>query len=160
MVIQFDEDKQKIQYQKLREEEEEKFLEIAASNQQIPYIDLSIHPIDNDALRLMDEKEATSSQTVPFTITGKKLGVASRNPSSETTKAIAGKLQAKGFIITLYLTSKKRIVFQRRVARRINRDVAGSHRFSDQRIDFPARGYRKNQIQLVGQKELPHKPGG
>jgi len=109
MVIQFDEDKQKIQYQKLREEEEEKFLEIAASNQQIPYIDLSIHPIDNDALRLMDEKEATSSQTVPFTITGKKLGVASRNPSSETTKAIAGKLQAKGFIITLYLTSKKSI---------------------------------------------------
>src|SRR3990167_5201931 len=95
MVIQFDDDKQKIQYQKLREEEEEKFLEIAASNQQIPYIDLSIHPIDNDALRLMDEKEATSSQTVPFTITGKKLGVASRNPSSETTKAIAGKLQAK-----------------------------------------------------------------
>jgi hypothetical protein len=65
MVI-FDEDKQKKWLDELRGREEEDLTKTMSAKNGIPYLDLTVTPINIDALRLLSEIEAREAQMVVF----------------------------------------------------------------------------------------------
>ena len=57
-MIQFDEDKQNRKMSDLLKREEEELVQLLSAKYGIEYIDLSVNPINTDALRLIEEKKA------------------------------------------------------------------------------------------------------
>src|SRR5690606_12637344 len=83
MSVQFDEDKQRDKVALLRAQEEEKLAETLATRHGVPYVDLSAHPINIDALRIIKEAEAREAELAVFNITDKRIDVAVLSPSSD-----------------------------------------------------------------------------
>lgn len=105
MTIQFDEDKQNQKLRLLLLEEEEKATQITAEKLGLPYIDLTRIPINTDGLRLVPEEEARESQVAVFEIIGKKISIATKNPTEPGPMGIINNLKQKGYQVHIYLTS-------------------------------------------------------
>jgi type IV pilus assembly protein PilB len=104
-MIQFDEDKQKQKLRELLVLEEEQSAQLIADRYGILYIDLSRVPINTDALRLIEEKEARKNRMAVFDIVGKKISIAIHSPTDEKTAQSISDLQRKGYITTLFMAS-------------------------------------------------------
>ncbi len=106
MTIQFDEEKQNKKLDELRKQEEEDLVSIlAASKYNIPYINLASMLIENEALRVITEKEARELQVAPFKINGKKVHIAVKSPDSDTTTLLKKDLTDKGYTPVFYMAS-------------------------------------------------------
>jgi len=106
-MVQFDDEKQKVALDALREHDEEEFLSKAAQNRGIQYVNLAQSAVDLDALRLVSETDARKAGVVAFQMMDKKIDVAVLNPDENATKIILDSLSAQGFIISLFLVSHK-----------------------------------------------------
>lgn len=106
-MIQFNEEKQEQRLKELRLKEEEDLAQILATKYGIEYLDLSTVSVNIDALRLVTEKDAREAEMAPFTLVGKRVGIAVRVPDSTKVAEVITKLKTKGFSPTLYLVSKK-----------------------------------------------------
>jgi type II secretory ATPase GspE/PulE/Tfp pilus assembly ATPase PilB-like protein len=104
-VIEFNEDKQNLKVQTLYKQEEEELAQLLSQRYGIPYIDLSAVPINTDALRLINEKEARENKVAAFGILGKKVQVAVFAPKRDETKAIIKALEDKNYIVTEFMAS-------------------------------------------------------
>jgi len=71
----------------------------------LPFSDLASAPIDPEALALLPEEIARTSQLVVILKTGRKLTVACVDPSSDQAKDAISELEKKGFSIQLLATS-------------------------------------------------------
>ncbi|MEI8338031.1 MAG: GspE/PulE family protein [bacterium] len=107
MTIQFDEDKQKRNFNELLAEEEEESAKILSQKYGVKYVDLSGIPINSDALRIIPEEEARENEMAAFKIVGKKLFVAVRAPNKDSVVEVIDKLKEKDYTVEIYMTARQ-----------------------------------------------------
>ena len=92
-MIQFEEDKQNRRVSDLLKREEEELVQLLSAKYGIEYIDLSVAPVETDALRLINEPTAREAKMAAFNVVDKKLKIAIRNPEDEKALAVINSLQ-------------------------------------------------------------------
>lgn len=90
---------------KLRQKEEEDFLQIMSAKYGLPYADLSMTPVAAEAVGLLKEGVARDALVAPFAIAGKKLKLGLFSPTQENTKEVLTSLEERGFKIEKFLVS-------------------------------------------------------
>src|SRR5579872_151381 len=104
-MIVFDEDKQNERLDRLRRKEEEESDSILSQKYGVNYIDLTVHPVNIDALRILKEDEARASETAVFNVVDKKIDVAVLSPEALKTKEVIESLKSRGYIPSIYMVS-------------------------------------------------------
>jgi len=105
MTIQFNEDKQRERLNELREQEEEGLAKVMSQKYGLQYIDLSVTPINIDALRVIKEADAREAGVAPFNIVNKKIYIAIISPNNNKTTSAIENLKDRGYSIFLYMAS-------------------------------------------------------
>jgi type IV pilus assembly protein PilB len=106
-MVHFDEEEQQKRYDQLRSEEEEGLVAmLAQSRYGIPSIDLKGLPIDNDAIRLLEERDARALDVAPYKLVGKKVSLAVRSPIADGALKAKEMLEAKGYDVELVMASE------------------------------------------------------
>lgn len=106
MSITFDDDKQKKNLSDLRRQEEEDLVDtLAETRYGVPPIHLSVVPIDNDALRTIDEKEARELEVAPFKLLGKDIHVAVHSPQPDKLENLKKYFTDREYIPHFYMAS-------------------------------------------------------
>jgi len=105
MTIQFDEDKQKQRLDNLHHQEEEDLVQILSAKYNLEYVNLVNTPVNNDALRLIDEQVSRNALVAAFALVNKKIKVAARNPADQKVADVLETLKTKGYEPELYITS-------------------------------------------------------
>ncbi len=106
-MIQFDDEKQNKRLAELRAREQEDLAQILSNRYSIPYIDLSKMSINGDALRAVPEKVARENRFSPFSLIGRKIGIATEDPSNEKLKEVKADLERKGFEVLMFVASEQ-----------------------------------------------------
>ena len=107
MSIQFDEEKQNKKLDELRKQEEEDLVSIlAASKYNIPYINLAGTIVENEALRVIPEKDAREYAVAPFKIVNKKIDIAIKSPDSDNTRLLKEMLEQRGYTPIFHMASQ------------------------------------------------------
>lgn len=104
-MVTFDEDKQKKWVLELRDKEEEDLAQIMSGRYNIPYLDLSVTPINVDAIRIVSEIEAREGQLGVFNEVDKKVSVGVLSPNNPKTVATLEKLKKEGYLPELFMVS-------------------------------------------------------
>lgn len=104
-MLTFDESRNDAEFENLRQKEEEDFLQIMSTKYGIPYTDLSLIPIDIEAVALIKEDTARAALVAPFDLSGKHLKVGLFSPNQANTKEALTALTERGFIVEQYLVS-------------------------------------------------------
>ncbi len=106
MSIQFDDDKQNKNLIDLRKQEEEDLVDILAEARYgVPAIHLSSIPIENDALRTIEEKDARAEEVAPFKLLGKDIHVAVRSPQPDKLENLRKYFTDREFLPHFYMAS-------------------------------------------------------
>src|SRR3989338_217988 len=104
-MVTFDEEKQDERVRLLHEKEEEGLAAILAERHGVPYIDLSAHPINLDALRVMKEVEAREAGVAVFNATDKKIDIAVLSPQNEKALVVIEDLKQRGYLPEIFMAS-------------------------------------------------------
>jgi type IV pilus assembly protein PilB len=104
-MLQFDEEKQDRRVKELKEREEEELAVVLAQKYNIGYKDLTLTPIEGDALRLVSEDIARKGNFVPFNTLGKRVDIGVLSPNNDEVKEIVTNLEGRGFKPELYKVS-------------------------------------------------------
>lgn len=104
-MVQFDEEKQNKRLDDFRKQEEEDLTQIMSTKFGIPYIDLSVTPIDIDSLRIISELETREAQVAVFNEINKHVSVGVLSPNNPKTLEAIEKIKQKGYSVELYLVS-------------------------------------------------------
>ncbi len=104
MVI-FDEEKQNKKLDEIRKVEEENLTEAMSSKYGIPYLDLTVTPINIDALRIIPELETREAQIAVFNEINKVVSVGVLSPQNEKTQEALEKIKSKGYSPELFMVS-------------------------------------------------------
>lgn len=96
-MVTFDEDKSKRKINELLKKEEEEVVQQLAQKLGIEYVDLSVIPVNTDALRLVDEHKAFEAKLAPFAIIDRKVKIASRLPDDQKTLDVVSTVKEKGY---------------------------------------------------------------
>lgn len=104
-MLQFDDKSNEEQIAKLRQKEEEDFLQIMSAKHGIPYADLAGVPVDTGAVGLLKEDIARAALIAPFDLSNKKLKVGLFSPTQSNTKEVLASLQERGYSLEQYLVS-------------------------------------------------------
>jgi len=110
-MVQFDEEKQKEKISLLRAQEEEELARILSEKYDIGYVDLTVTPIDSDALRLITQDEARAGELVPFNLISKRVDVAVKSPNNERTKQAISEIERRGYKAKINLASQRSLGF-------------------------------------------------
>src|SRR3989344_7167938 len=97
-MVQFDEEKQDERVRALHRKEEEELVASLSRRHGVPYLDLSTHPINIDALRISKEADARAAQIAVFDVIDKKIDVAVLSPEKEKTVEVMDDLKGRAFI--------------------------------------------------------------
>jgi len=106
-MIKFDEEKQIKKLQDLREKEEEDLAQLLSEKYGISYTDLTVLPINTDALKLIKEEEARKNKMAVFDVQDKKIKVAVLSPNNPDSQKSIEDLKKKGFIPTIFMVSNQ-----------------------------------------------------
>ncbi len=104
-MIDFNEDKQNQKISDLHKAEEEELTKQMASKYNLPYIDLSITPINTDSLRFVSEIESRSSQIAVFDHSDKNVNIAIISPHNTDSLNSIKKIRDKGFETKIFMAS-------------------------------------------------------
>ncbi len=104
-MVTFDEDKQNRRVDDLRKQEEEDLAKTLSSKYGIPYLDLSVTPINIDSLRVITEAETREAQIAVFNDVDKVLSIGALSPQNPKTVEALNKLKSKGYTIELFMIS-------------------------------------------------------
>jgi type IV pilus assembly protein PilB len=103
----FDEEKELKKVDELKKKEEEDLIQMLAEQKyQIPYVNLSSTPIENEAVRALPEKEAREIEAAPFKMLGKTLHVAVHSPERVEIQELYKNLMNKGLNPIFYMASR------------------------------------------------------
>ncbi len=105
-MAQFEEEKSERKLGLLRKKEEEESTNLLSQKYGIPYLNLSIAPLELDTLKTISEENAKKGEMVVFQAAGKHLKIGIRNPTNETTKTILSNLEGDHYTFDLFLVSK------------------------------------------------------
>jgi len=104
-MLQFDEERQNERVSTLRKKEEENLVETLSQRHGIPYLDLSLHPINTDALRVIKESDARTAGLAVFNATDKNIDVAVLSPDGDETKKALEDLKQRGYNLEIFMVS-------------------------------------------------------
>jgi type II secretory ATPase GspE/PulE/Tfp pilus assembly ATPase PilB-like protein len=91
----------------IRAKEEEELVETLARDKYgIPSINLISIGIENEALKLVDEKRAKELEVAPFNLSGKVVSIAVRAPGRDDTKMLEQEIENKGYVIKWFMASR------------------------------------------------------
>lgn len=107
VVIQFDEEKQEDRIRTLLKKEEEESASSLSSHYGLPYLDLSAHPINIDALRVITEVDARKADMAIFSVTDKRIDVAVLSPQNEKTIEVIEDLKHRGYLPEIFVVSRQ-----------------------------------------------------
>ncbi len=102
----FSEEKSSQKLGLLRIKEEEESTKLLAEQYGIPYIDLSIFPIELDAIKTVPEADARHAELAVFQAIGRDIKIAVRNPHKDETKNLLTQLEGDRYTTELFLASK------------------------------------------------------
>ena len=102
----FQEDKSKRKLELLKKREEEDSVKILSQKYKIPYADLTIFPIETDAIKMVDENKARGAELIVFQTTGRNLKIGVRNPEKQEVKIVLKKLAEERYSYDLFLVSR------------------------------------------------------
>ena len=101
----FNEEKSLKKFSLLKKKEEEDLAQALSAKYGVGYLDLSVIPINIDALRAIKEADARAAQVAVFNIVDKKVDVGVLAPQGEKTLVVIENLKKGGYIPTLYMVS-------------------------------------------------------
>jgi type IV pilus assembly protein PilB len=104
-MLKFDDTKRDDDLAGLRQQEEEEFLQIMSKKYGIPYEDLSVVPVDVNAVGLIREDLAREVLLAPFALTGKHIKVGVFAPDQTNTKEAVTSLVERGYTVEQFLVS-------------------------------------------------------
>lgn len=104
-MVTFDEDKQNIRLDDLRKKEEEDLTKALSSKHGLPYLDLTITPINIDALRVITETETREANIAIFNEINKVLSIGVLSPENPKTLESLDALRKKGYTTELFMVS-------------------------------------------------------
>ncbi len=107
MDLPFDTTREEAKLTEVREHEEEDVARILSDKYGIPYADLSLREIDNEALRVIPKEEAQLAEAAAFVKTAKTLSLAIHNPNNPVLAKLIDELAARGFLLQKFLVSRK-----------------------------------------------------
>lgn len=122
----------------LLHKEEEESTKILAGKHKLPYTDLSLFPIDTEALLLLSEEDARRGELAVFNQMGKKISVGVKNPEKNETKAFLAKLGEKGYRSTLFLISRRSLLHALgfyAITKKKEQFVSGSIQISSEKLE-------------------------
>jgi type II secretory ATPase GspE/PulE/Tfp pilus assembly ATPase PilB-like protein len=102
----FDTDAEDAKLAGVRAREEEDLARVMAEKYELQYTDLTIVPINMDALRVLPEAEAAESEAVIYEKNGKHLLIAIHNPGNPALERVTHELENQGYLLEKYLISK------------------------------------------------------
>ncbi|MBP6948477.1 MAG: Flp pilus assembly complex ATPase component TadA [Candidatus Pacebacteria bacterium] len=105
MTIIFNDEKQKLELEDLRKEEEESLVKILSDKYNLPYIDLRGIAPEPDAMLLLKEEESRGAGVAAFKTVGKKLYIATLSPENEKLESIVKPLEEQHYEILLFMCS-------------------------------------------------------
>lgn len=76
----------------------------------IPYINIAKTPLNPDFLKILEADAAKNAHVIPFFKVGKKVRIATDNPSNPQAQAAVKSLQDKGYEISINLASQSGII--------------------------------------------------
>lgn len=104
-MVEFNEEKQEEKLERLRKQEEEDLAMILSKRHGVPYLDLSVQPIDIDSLRVIKEQDARDAEIAVFNAVDKNIDVAVVSPTSDKTVAAIDDLKKRGYNPEIYMVS-------------------------------------------------------
>lgn len=104
-MVDFDEEKSDKKISTLHKEEEEGLYQMLSEKYGIPYIDLTITPINIDALRVIKEEDARKTNIAVFNIVDKKVSVAILSPNNPETVEAINAIKGRGYEVHIFLAS-------------------------------------------------------
>lgn len=104
-MVEFDEHKQEERVRALRKKEEEDLASSLSAYHGLPYLDLSTHPINIDALRIIKENEAREANIAIFNVTDKRISVGILSPKHERTIELLEDLKRRGYEPETFMVS-------------------------------------------------------
>jgi len=104
-MVEFNEEKQNQRIDDLKKQEAENLTRMLSSKYGLPYLDLSLYPVNIDALRIIKEDVAREIGAAPFNITDKKLQMGILSPTNSKTSEVLENLKKRGFILDVYMVS-------------------------------------------------------
>ncbi len=107
MTILFKDSKPIQKLELLRQRSEENMVSVYAKKYGIKYIDLSLIPINTDALRIIPEDRAKAAKIAAFDLIGREVKMAVLSPLPDLVKQEIKRLQEKKYIVELYMVSKR-----------------------------------------------------
>ncbi|HEY0011015.1 MAG TPA: GspE/PulE family protein [Candidatus Paceibacterota bacterium] len=105
MTARFDTKAEDEKLANLRAREEEDLARILADKHDLPYTDLSIIPINMDALRVIPKEDAEAAGALAFDKNGKHLSLAVRTLENDALTKLRNDLAGSGYLIEMYLVS-------------------------------------------------------
>src|SRR5437868_12914039 len=105
MPAHFDTDAEDAKLASARAKEEEDLARLLSEKYDLPYTDLTVIPINMDALRVIPKPDAEAAGAVAFDKNGKHLLLALRTPVGDPVTKLFGELEAAGYILEKYLVS-------------------------------------------------------
>ncbi len=107
MPVEFDREREDEKLAHVRAEEEEDLTRILSEKYGLSYTDLSLVPINMDALRVIPEADARAAQAVAFDKNGKHLSVAIHEVSNDAYVRLEEALSAQGYTVEKFLSSNQ-----------------------------------------------------
>lgn len=104
-MVKFDEEKQKDRIKALLQKEEEDLASALSEHHGVPYIDLSTHSVNIDALRVIKEADARAADLAVFNSTDKRISVGVLSTKNEKTLAAIEDLKLRGYLPEIYMVS-------------------------------------------------------
>lgn len=104
-MIDFNEDKQNQRINDLHKQEEERLAQMMAQKHNLPYVDLSVVPINIDALRFIGEIDAREGQMGAFSSADKQVSIAILSPNNAKAKEVIDHLVEKGYKVDIFMVS-------------------------------------------------------
>jgi type IV pilus assembly protein PilB len=101
----FDEEKQNRRLAELKKDEAENLTRVMSAKYNLPYLDLSLFPVNIDALRIVKEDRARAANVAIFNIVDKKLQIGVISPESEATEELVEELKKRGYTPILFMVS-------------------------------------------------------
>ncbi len=106
-MVQFDEEKEEKRLEDLRRQEEEELVQVLAQSKYgIASVNLANVPIENEALRVIPQKDARALDVAPFKLLGKTIHVAVRSPGKPEVDRLKEELINHGFTPIFYMASE------------------------------------------------------
>ena len=102
----FNEENEEREVAKLHHKEEEETVKLLAERFGMTYADLSIIPVNVDALAIVREEEAREAELAVIQKIGKKLDIAIHNPENQAAQAVLQHLAADRYAYDLVFVSK------------------------------------------------------